>query len=250
MNKAIKKELPNILTTLRLLVVPFFWWHFLRGNAILSTVLFSSACITDALDGFLARRWHVESRYGKIIDPIADKLLVLSSLILYGIKYNLLMILPIILESSIALVNIKKYLNNIDKNKIKNLKLSDKIKYVFNNGKHEVKEIGRKKTIILMLTAALSIFNTNFNHLLDSLLNVLIGITATLEGATLYSYAKKDTTDLKEEDKVKKSDTKEELYDNPKTNRKEMYEKLKKELDFLVNKQQNTKNKVLLFTVE
>ena len=66
-----KKHIPNVLTTLRLAAVPAYWVLTLTGNLLPATILFGSACITDALDGYLARKWKVESIYGKVTDPLA-----------------------------------------------------------------------------------------------------------------------------------------------------------------------------------
>lgn len=77
--------LPNILTLLRIGLIPIFivifylpfsWAH--HGAAL----IFALACITDWLDGFLARKWQQASSFGAFFDPVADKLLVSSSLIL------------------------------------------------------------------------------------------------------------------------------------------------------------------------
>ena len=84
----IKKYLPNILTTLRLLSVPIFIYLFINKYYLPGLVIFVCASITDFIDGFLARRWNVISKYGKIIDPIADKSLMISVLILLIIYIN------------------------------------------------------------------------------------------------------------------------------------------------------------------
>ena len=71
--------IPNILTWMRILVIPFFIYFTLAKN-ILCIWLYSICALTDALDGWLARRWRVESVWGAFLDPIADKLLVQSGL--------------------------------------------------------------------------------------------------------------------------------------------------------------------------
>ncbi len=87
MTAKIKSKLPNILTSLRALAVPFFLWLvFVRQEVQAALFLFAAASLTDWLDGFLARRWQVISDFGKIMDPLADKLLVLSALA--GITWN------------------------------------------------------------------------------------------------------------------------------------------------------------------
>jgi CDP-diacylglycerol--glycerol-3-phosphate 3-phosphatidyltransferase len=76
---------PNTLTLFRVLAVPLIVLLLLIPNrltAFSSAVLFSLAAITDYLDGFLARRNGLESTFGKIMDPVADKLVVSCSLIM------------------------------------------------------------------------------------------------------------------------------------------------------------------------
>ena len=73
---------PNALTGARIAMVPLIAWLLLEGagESALAAVLFAVASLSDAYDGFLARRWNVESAFGALIDPFADKLLVLASL--------------------------------------------------------------------------------------------------------------------------------------------------------------------------
>jgi CDP-diacylglycerol--glycerol-3-phosphate 3-phosphatidyltransferase len=71
--------LPNALTIGRLIVIPIFATIILTadgGSSWAAALVFGAAAITDQIDGFLARRWHVESAFGKIADPLADRLLI------------------------------------------------------------------------------------------------------------------------------------------------------------------------------
>lgn len=77
----IKKITPNILTALRLLAVPFTLLAIIHDKLALAFGLFAFAAVTDYIDGFLARLWGVESRFGRIFDPIADKTLLMGSYI-------------------------------------------------------------------------------------------------------------------------------------------------------------------------
>lgn len=74
-------NLPNKLTTLRMIVIPIFMIFLMTGHPVVSAVLFILASITDFLDGFLARRLNLVSNFGKIMDPLADKLLVTAALL-------------------------------------------------------------------------------------------------------------------------------------------------------------------------
>ncbi|HNE88553.1 MAG TPA: CDP-diacylglycerol--glycerol-3-phosphate 3-phosphatidyltransferase [Actinomycetota bacterium] len=73
---------PNILSALRLLGVPLFLWLILVPEADWwAIVVLAIAGFTDWLDGYLARKWHQISRVGQLLDPIADRLYILATLI-------------------------------------------------------------------------------------------------------------------------------------------------------------------------
>ena len=74
-------NLPNKLTTLRMILVPVFIVLYLLGYSIPALVVFVVASFTDSLDGYLARKYNLVTDYGKIMDPLADKLLVTSALV-------------------------------------------------------------------------------------------------------------------------------------------------------------------------
>ncbi|HET7572249.1 MAG TPA: CDP-diacylglycerol--glycerol-3-phosphate 3-phosphatidyltransferase [Gaiellaceae bacterium] len=78
-------QLPNALTVARLGLIPVFVVLMVRAAHAPSWpagIVFGVAGITDQVDGFLARRWHVESRFGKIADPLADRLMIDAAVIL------------------------------------------------------------------------------------------------------------------------------------------------------------------------
>jgi cardiolipin synthase len=74
--------LPNFLTVLRILAVPFFAMAVWTGRMPAACILFALAGLTDLLDGYLARRWNQRSALGAILDPAADKLLMTTAFIL------------------------------------------------------------------------------------------------------------------------------------------------------------------------
>lgn len=78
-------HLPNAITVSRILLIPVFVLFFLKPTpyrSIVAAAVFGLAALTDAVDGYVARRWGQVTRLGKILDPIADKLLVLTALFL------------------------------------------------------------------------------------------------------------------------------------------------------------------------
>jgi CDP-diacylglycerol--glycerol-3-phosphate 3-phosphatidyltransferase len=79
------QQLPNALTIARLLLIPIFVVLMLSaegGHSWAAGVVFGIAGITDQVDGFLARRWRVESDFGRIFDPLADRLMIDAAVIL------------------------------------------------------------------------------------------------------------------------------------------------------------------------
>lgn len=71
------RHLPNIVSALRLLAAPFAAWLIVAGHDIASLLVFVLAGGSDAVDGYIARRWGVTSTAGAWLDPVADKLLML-----------------------------------------------------------------------------------------------------------------------------------------------------------------------------
>jgi CDP-diacylglycerol--glycerol-3-phosphate 3-phosphatidyltransferase len=77
--------LPNALTVLRLALVPLFIVLMAKadgGHSWPAGIIFVVAALTDQIDGFLARRWHVESAFGKVADPLADRLMIDAAVIM------------------------------------------------------------------------------------------------------------------------------------------------------------------------
>ena len=79
-------QLPNALTLLRLLLIPVYVVLMLTtavgGRSWPAALVFAAAGATDQLDGWLARRWHVESRFGRVADPLADRLMIDAAVVM------------------------------------------------------------------------------------------------------------------------------------------------------------------------
>jgi CDP-diacylglycerol--glycerol-3-phosphate 3-phosphatidyltransferase len=81
----VRRSIPNALTVARFAAIPVFVWLYLRagdGAAWGAGIFFAAAALTDQLDGYLARRWHVESRFGQVADPLADRLMIGTAAVL------------------------------------------------------------------------------------------------------------------------------------------------------------------------
>lgn len=78
--------IPNILTIVRILLTPVFVMAYTSENFNLAWILFAIAGLTDALDGFLARIWNQRTQLGAMLDPLADKALLVTSFICLALK--------------------------------------------------------------------------------------------------------------------------------------------------------------------
>ncbi|MCJ7871222.1 CDP-diacylglycerol--glycerol-3-phosphate 3-phosphatidyltransferase [Marinovum sp. 2_MG-2023] len=114
-------NLPNILTVMRLLAAPavpvmFLYWA--RPYAdIFALVLFLTAAITDWFDGYLARAWKQETKIGTMLDPIADKAMVVIALMVIAAysSYSPWLILPatVILFREVFVSGLREYLGDV-----------------------------------------------------------------------------------------------------------------------------------------
>ena len=77
-------NLPNLLTGLRMALIPVFVWAFYNVHPAVALIVYLVAAATDWLDGYLARKWNQVTSFGKLFDPLADKLMLLSMLFCLG----------------------------------------------------------------------------------------------------------------------------------------------------------------------
>ncbi|MBE5781529.1 MAG: CDP-diacylglycerol--glycerol-3-phosphate 3-phosphatidyltransferase [Clostridiales bacterium] len=142
-----KKQIPNILTTFRLILVPVFWWAFWNPGMVFQGRLFAfavcfTAGMTDLLDGYLARKFEAISSYGKLIDPLADKLMTISVMICFMITGDIpTLLVAVFLAKDLILVLGSAVL------------LKDKDIVVFSD------IFGKLATVVLALGLALTFFD-------------------------------------------------------------------------------------------
>ncbi|WP_168464373.1 CDP-diacylglycerol--glycerol-3-phosphate 3-phosphatidyltransferase [Wolbachia endosymbiont of Ctenocephalides felis wCfeT] len=117
----LKKNLPNLLTISRVLAMPAIILSFyIQGKyaSLITILIFAFACITDFFDGYLARAWKVQSKFGRLFDPIADKLIVVSTIIMliYKQKINGYTIIPaiVIICREILVSGLREFLISIN----------------------------------------------------------------------------------------------------------------------------------------
>ena len=83
---SITRNIPNILTVARMVLAPIFFILFIKNYTYLALLCFFVASITDALDGFIARKYNLVSKFGELYDPLADKILVFLGWVCIFIK--------------------------------------------------------------------------------------------------------------------------------------------------------------------
>lgn len=79
-------NIPNILTLIRVLLVPVFGYYLYNEQFEVAIIIFISACITDVLDGVIARKFNLITSFGKLADPFADKAIQITALTILSMK--------------------------------------------------------------------------------------------------------------------------------------------------------------------
>jgi len=217
-NNKIKTALPNILTASRLLAPLFIFPATLLGNFPLALIFASLFALTDAFDGFLARKWNTTSEFGRNLDAICDKFFLLGVIIPF--LTNPIIIPTLVLEGIISIINLKS---------------------AFKNNNPKSTYLGKGKTILLSLLITLSYLLKALNINLNTLLPLIIS-TNIVQTITAIDYIKIDN---------KKEKTKENKNINIKEKQKiENISKIKKELieykhlkEFLTKKEIKEKEK-------
>lgn len=175
------KRLPNYLTLARILLIPVFiicyylpWQPWARLSA---AAVFGLACATDWFDGYLARRWQVTSRLGAFLDPVADKILVATVLVLILAQHHahyLALPIAVIIGREIVVSALREWMAEIGA-----------------RAKVAVGNIGKIKTTMQMIAiAALVLHNPDTHSILGIAGYILIYIAAILTLWSMLIYLK------------------------------------------------------------
>ncbi len=116
-----KKEIltiPNLLSMIRLVLIPVYVYIYLNADETLEYILAGSilavSCLTDAIDGMIARQFNMITRFGKLLDPVADKLTQFALTLCLSLKYAslrqvlLLLVVKEIFQLIAVVVNLRK----------------------------------------------------------------------------------------------------------------------------------------------
>ena len=101
-----KKQIPNILTIMRIVFIPFIIMAIVQKQYLLAVILYTLSSITDVLDGIIARKYNFITDFGKLMDPLADKLTqvgIMATLSICGI-IPIWMVLALLLKELIMFV--------------------------------------------------------------------------------------------------------------------------------------------------
>lgn len=102
--------IPNVLSLIRLCMIPFILWIYIyKKEYNIAAILIVVSGVTDVVDGFIARKFHMESDLGKVLDPIADKLTQIATLACLLYTFNFIIVplfLLIIKEISVGILGI------------------------------------------------------------------------------------------------------------------------------------------------
>lgn len=118
MARQLRAIIPNILSVLRIALIPLFVLFYIATRDLhwVAGMLFALACLTDWLDGYLARRLEVTSKFGAFIDPVADKLVVVSALVLLvGCYGSLWLTLPgiVIIGRELLIASLREWMAEV-----------------------------------------------------------------------------------------------------------------------------------------
>lgn len=169
--------LPNILTLLRIIAIPIFIIAFYLPVAwahSIAACIFAIACITDLLDGYLARKLQLTTPFGEFLDPVADKLIIASSLLLLvGTKSIPYITIPaiIIVGREIVVSALREWMSEIGK------RASVTVSY-----------IGKFKTTIQMIAIFLLIAYAQMQSILGYLGFIMLYLAAILTMWSMIMY--------------------------------------------------------------
>lgn len=166
------KTIPNLLSLLRIILIIPFIIFFLKGNYIAAAVVIIISGLSDAFDGFIARKFNQITDLGKMLDPLADKLTLIAIMICIVILF------PIVLPVVIILI-LKDVVMMIGASVL----LKDDIK------PPAARWYGKVATIMFYISVALIVFlKAAFNYENSVLSLVLLGLTAAMMIFALIEY--------------------------------------------------------------
>lgn len=164
-------NLPNLLTSLRFIIVPFFGYFLYREQYFSAVTLFIIGGITDVLDGYIARKLNMITSFGKLADPIADKFMQITALLFLTTQE--LIPIPVLI-----IVIAKEIFMGVG-----SILLYRKEKFIVSANWY-----GKMATVIFYFAIILTIvlkMESLKNYYTDVLINILIGVAVV---STLFAF--------------------------------------------------------------
>lgn len=158
-------NIPNIITALRLLLIPFMASYLFKEQYGIAAGLFLLGGFTDILDGYIARKFNLITSFGKVADPIADKLMQITALVLLTMQQKV--------PSVILIIVVAKEVFMI----AGGILLYRKEKFVVSANWY-----GKLATVVFYLAIILSMFDAPFSNSL-----VILAVLITLFAFFMYS---------------------------------------------------------------
>ncbi len=165
-------SIPNIITLGRVILVPVVFWFLVSGQLEAAFIGFVVAGISDAVDGFLAKRFHWETQLGAYLDPIADKLLIVCIFVALGVTGKLPSWVVIIVVSRDVLIVIAVVLSWLLNHPTPMKPLA----------------VSKMNTVAQIVLAGMVLADEAFDLRLGGPVLVLMWVTAALTIASLVAY--------------------------------------------------------------
>ena len=162
----LKRNIPNIITISRIVSLILGFVFFIKNKIILSLIFYIYGAVSDALDGYFARKLSAYSKFGQYLDAISDKLYFLSLMIILLIYKYYLIVIPLIIELIISVIN---YL------------ILKKNKKVF------TERVGKFKTTLLIIDLILGIISIKIKEIIYPHIIVLL-LVLYFEFQTVFAY--------------------------------------------------------------
>ena len=167
-------NIPNFITLGRVISVPVVFWLLLTGQSKTAFIVFLAAGISDAVDGYLAKRFDWRTDLGAYLDPLADKLLIVSIFIALGVKAELPLWLVIAVVSRDILILLAILLSWLLDHPVRIKPLA----------------VSKANTVAQLVLAALVLGDRGFDLGLDMVRIVMVWVTGVLTLASLAAYLK------------------------------------------------------------
>ncbi len=162
----LQKNIPNIITISRIISLILGFVFFIKNKIIVSLIFYIYGAISDALDGYFARKLSAYSKFGQYLDAISDKLYFLSLMIILLIYKYYLILIPLIMELIISIINhliLKK------------------------NKKVFTERVGKFKTTLLIIDLILGIISIKIQYIIY-IYALLLLLVLYFEFQTMFAY--------------------------------------------------------------